>query len=410
MVTLSAPRGIRALALLVLVALCALPFAAARAAPAVDPAAVRLEVVVPEGAAPFVDEMVLVTVRGTYDTTIALETLRQPEFRNFGWMQLGRDSWRQAFVDGKQKTVFERRLALFPHAAGRQTIASFTHRLTLVAGNGERFVHDVVSPPVSVEVAPRPATAGGWWMPARAVTYSDDWDMDAAALVNGATVTRRVTIRAVGVPPQSLPPPPRMRADWLISFFAPETRSVELTPDGPVSTVEWVWRMRPITGEPGHLPAFTIPWYDTAARLPREIVLKSQTIAYAGFSEGQGEAGPIGLLKRNAPILAGAGGFLAALALLLPGLRLRSRAEMAGLLRRLSPDGDARALRRAAAAGDAPAARQAALAYLAPRGGAGIVPGAFARLDAALYGQARERPDLAAFARAVLSARRRRGS
>ena len=321
-----------------------------------------LQVVIdPLPATPFDGEMVLVTIRGVYDVTIALEKLEQPELRNFGWTQLGRDSWSKRRIDGREMTVFERRLALYPHGSTMLTISPFVHHLTLVANNGERFGHDVVSKPVELKVEARPATNGNWWLPARNVEYSDVWDRDPGMLGNGETATRTVTITATGVPPSALPPPPKMVASWLIAFMAPERRSVELTKEnGPVSTVVWQWRFRPARSEPGRMKAFHIPWFDTQSRQMRDIVLGSQRIAFAAIAAPKGPGRVAGYLAANAGGLAALAGALVVFLLLLPGLKLKGRAEIAAEISRLLPDPDRRRLKRAAARGDWPAARKAA--------------------------------------------------
>ena len=321
-----------------------------------------LQVVIdPLPATPYDGEMVLVTIRGVYDVTIALEKLEQPELRNFSWTQLGRDNWGKQRIAGREMTVFERRLALYPHGSGPLTLSPFVHHLTLVAGNGDRFVHDVVSKPVELKVEARPATNGNWWLPARSVEYSDVWDRDPGMLGNGETATRTVTITAAGVPPAALPPPPKMVASWLIAFMAPERRSVQLTKNnGPVSTVVWQWRFRPARSEPGRIPAFHIPWFDTGSRQMRDIVLGSQRIAFSAIAAPKGPGRVAGFLTANAGWLAALAGAFVVFTALLPGLKLKNRTEIAARFRRLLPDPQLRRLKRAAASGDWPRARVAA--------------------------------------------------
>src|SRR5262245_5910015 len=108
----------RAVALVMFWALVA---SGARAAETFDTSGGRLEVateVLPE--TPYEQEMVLITIRGFYPYTIALSELKQPPFRNFGWMQLGRDRWFE--VQGQQMRGFERTMAVFPQRPGRLTI------------------------------------------------------------------------------------------------------------------------------------------------------------------------------------------------------------------------------------------------------------------------------------------------
>ena len=399
-----------------------LPFAALAAAqdappqgvgpPAVAPRDARLSVEVERtGTTPYVGEMVLVTVRGTYDVTIALEKLVQPDLKNFGWIQLGHDSWTHERIDGRDMTVFERRLALYPRRAGTLPIGSFVHQLTLLGDGGGRFVHDVASPPVTLDVAPKPRTDGDWWLPARSVTLEDHWSTDPGHLANDETARRTVRITAVGVMPNALPPPPKMVGKWLIAFMVPEERKVELTKDGPISTVVWRWRMRPSKSEPGRLKAFHIPWFDTRSREMREVVLKSQRLAYAAVDEASAAAPAPSFAARYGDLFAGGAGLVLCLALLLPGRRLLGASELAARARRRLPDPARWQLRLAAWRGDAPAMRAAAMRLRRSRPPDRAAIYALARLDRQVYGrEASERLDLRPIARTILARPRRRRS
>ena len=243
--------------------------------------------------------------------------------------------------------------------------------------------------------------------------------MDPAKLANGATATRTVSITATGVTAEALPPPPKMRARWLISFIAPEERSTELTPKGPISTVTWRWRMRPVSSEPGRLKAFHIPWFDTRSRQMRDVVLSSQRIAFAAIEE-EGAGAALGRLARYGTPIAMGAGLLLTLGALAPGLRLLNRHQIAARLGRFLPDRAAMALRSAARRGDAKAFRHAAVSLVArlpAPSRAAERDRLLAELDRKLYGPAgMDAPlapaDLRRLGRAILTATRgaQRGS
>ncbi|WAJ26978.1 BatD family protein [Antarcticirhabdus aurantiaca] len=362
---------------------------AAPEAPLLDPESARLELIVEQPHADtHVEEMVLVRLRGVYTVAVAIEEMKQPPLVNFGWQQLGRDSWTSAFIDGKKRTVFERRLALYPSRPGRLEIGAFTHLLT-VADGARREKRAVVSAPVAIEVSPIPPDAGGWWLPASRLSYSDEWDRDPSRLASGEVARRTVTIEAVGVPASRLPPRPKMLAEWLITFAEPEERTQAITPDGPVAKVVWRWRMRPVSSEPGLLEAFHIPWYDTQARAVRDIVLRSQRIALEGVLTEAPEPGIGDRLADNAPVLAAAAGFLLTGAVLLPSRRRLRETEWRRLLRRLPVAPERLRLAAAVRRGDAMTARGIVRRMLAEGAtdGEGQARAALRRLDAALFGR-----------------------
>ncbi|WP_413203706.1 hypothetical protein [Rhodospirillum sp. A1_3_36] len=234
---------------------------------------------------PYQGEMILVTVKGYYhNLRIGKETLSTPSTASFDWVQLGRDSWTDTMVDGRKYTLVTRKLAMFPRASGKLTIEPFLHHLTLIGEDGKWFTRNITSSPVTLEVLPPPPDPSrSWWLPARSITYSDVWDRDPATLKDSETATRTVTITALGANPQTLPPAPAMRERWLITFNEPEQRTVQPTEAGPETTVTWIWRLRPITGEPGVIPEVRIPWFDTKDRVPKEIVLAAASIGNVGF-------------------------------------------------------------------------------------------------------------------------------
>lgn len=377
-------------------------------------------IVEPLPEAPYEQEMVLIKIRGIYAKKPARHSLVQPIILDAGWMQLGSDSWTDAMHEGKPVNAYERVMAIFPQKPGKIEIGAFEHRMTFHALDGSWVERVLRSEPVVIEVRPKPATEG-WWLPARGLTLTDSWDRDPDQLGQAELAHRTVTLEARGVEPGRLPPAPEMRSPGIMSFSDPEERSHELTPEGPVSRVTWRWTVRSITSTPAIIEEVRIPWFETTTRELREEVLKEQRVALAGsealelphdslIRQTAAFAIPIGLLL----------GALAAAALLIPGLRFRSRREFTGLLQRLRPDPMVKALRTAARKGDAAAVRSAVQRLLRRDRAAGregvLQPAVFealTRLDQSLFAQSPKLSpapldlDLRALVRGFLRARRR---
>lgn len=332
---------------------------------------------------PFVGEMILVTITGYYDVTIALEKFESVDLPNFTWIQLGRDVWSRGRIGGREFVTMERKLALYPQKAGLQRIGPFKHDLTLMEGKAERFKHEVVSEQIDIEIKPKPATNGGWWFPAREVVMTDEWDMDPSHMANGATATRTIKIVADGQPAEMLPNPPLMSAPWLISFIAPEKRSTEITRNGPIGTVEWTWRLRPSNSEPGEIEAFRIPWFDTTSRNMRELVIASQRVAFAAVAERR-EKEDLGTDYAGIALPA-LFGLLLPVAAILPGRRFLSARLIGSRLSGIFPSRASIGLRWALVRGDARAYRRHA-ARLFHRSGA-PAEDRLRELDRSLYGK-----------------------
>ena len=353
-----------------------------------------LRLVVPE-IQPVVGEMIHVTVRGEYTRQIALETLTFPNSDAYEWMQLGRDRWQDEQIDGRTVRVFERRIAVFPRQAGTFAIGPATHHLTVVGANNLREPLDVEALPATLPVAPFPGESTT--LSARSLTIQDTLSATPGALRDGETLVRRVVLRAEGALPHALPPRPAMREPWLISFASPEQREMQLTPDGPLTTVTWEWHLRPKTGEAGVLPPVAIPWFDTVARQMRTAEIPAIPFGYASFRDNLTGSDRLPARQVRAALLAFAAGAAAGLAVAFTGLSRHRRADMLRILRKYLPFDPTRgALRRAARTGDLFAIRRAAERYLRRRRDLGLpVSGReTALLDQFLY---REPGDAPAF-------------
>ncbi len=363
--------------------------------------------------APYEQEMILIKIRGIYAKKPARHKLEQPIILNAGWMQLGSDSWSDAMHNGKAVNAYERVMAIFPQKAGKIEIGAFTHRMTFHALDGSWVERELRSEPIVIEVLPKPVTKG-WWLPARALTVTDSWDRAPDQLGQAELAHRTVTLEALGVQPGRLPPEPNMRSGGIMSFSDPVERSHELTPDGPVSRVTWRWTVRSITSTPAIIEKLQIPWFDTRTRELREAVLEEQRVGLAG-SEAVIERTD-SLITRSAAFALPVGlvlGALVAAFLLIPGLRVRNRAELSGVLRRFSPDPLAADLRRAARRGDVAAVRFAARRLLRREGQAATrdspVETELGRLDRALFARdpGETQVDLKSFVRSLLRTLRR---
>ncbi|MEM5580844.1 hypothetical protein WNZ15_00175 [Roseibium sp. AS2] len=348
-----------------------------------------LRLLVPE-MRPVVGEMIPVTVRGEYTSRIALETLIFPDSDAYDWMQLARDDWRQARVNGRAVRVLERRIALFPRKAGPVTIGPLTHHLTIATDTGGRAPLDVNAEPLTVQVAPYPADSRP--LAASALKVEDTLSAQPGKLRDGETLIRRVTLTADDTLPHLLPPRPIVRQPWLISFSAPEVREMKPTPQGPETTVIWEWHLRPKTGEPGVLPPVEISWFDTVTRQMQVAQIPAIPFGYASFeanrTSNRSGTGRLSLSQLAIACALFTAGLLAGLGLALSGASPRRKTQVLKLLKRWSPhDPTRRALKAAARTNDLIVLRSATERYLARRRALGLpVPGsATAELDRSIY-------------------------
>ena len=352
---------------------------------------------------PVLGEMLLATLRGEYVGNVAKEDLQVPAFDGWSWMQLGPPVWSDARIDNRATKVYEVRFAFFPQRTGRQTIGAITHRLTFAGAGSVRLEVNATSAPVALDVAPPPPpppVATGmrqpFWMPARAVRLTDAWDPAPDRIAMGEWTRRTVTLEVAGLPPEALPPAPQMAAGNLFSFADGEERTVERTPEGPISKVVWRYRMQPQSTVPAELDNIPITWFDTEGRVWREEMLRGAEVAFAGTALPKAP-GPAA--RRAVPVGLALGALVGGLGLL-PGLGLRRSEALGRLRRRTALWRAAFALRLAEARRDPVAARRALLALLRARGADPTASAALDRLDRHLFGPpGRSGADLAGLTR-----------
>lgn len=443
-------KGFAALARCIPSLLLALP--ALAPACAADVPGARLWVDVdPLGRPPYVQEMVLLRIRGSFTMPITLERLEQPDLAGFRWLKVGRDAWYDTVQDGRQARGFQRTLAVYPQRSGTLSIAPFVHHLTILDAGGARATLELATPPLALAVAPAPVPKEAWWLPAQGLTMTDTWSADPETLQPGQSVRRTVTIEAQGVTDDQLPPQPAIRVPQLIAFpdepqretvigVAPVAATGEQKrqtlpkpgrlaevrgADGPKAKVAYAWEIRPTSDRAVDLPEIRIPWFDTGRNAMALAVLPARTVAIA-------PAGPtLAEMERGLGIAAAAGAAnapryadwtLAAMAFLLAlvaSLLLAGRSLGIGALRqRLHAALDLRrtlgALSASAAAGRPAEAWQALRRLTALDGPVGWLASPEARsaaaaLEAAAFGPMS--PDAAGVRSAaadLLRARRRR--
>ena len=327
-----------------------------------------------------VGEMIPITIRAVYDLKIANEKLEILGTDSFDWIQTGPDDWYEEMIDGLSRIVMERHLAVWPKQAGMVTFGPVIHHLTVIDKQSQRQDMDVTAQPLALSVGAFPIDRG-WHLSAEAVELTDELSADAGHLPDGATVIRKVTLRALGALPEQLPPRPVVSENWLITFAAPVQRELFLTAEGPVAQVIWTWEFRPHTGEPGVLEGVTIPYFNAATRRMDSVAIPALPIAVASFFDAQTLSGVIA--ARQIWTLTGLAVAGLIFGLGVAALRLAPDATAEGwakVRRRWSPLPRLR-LWQARRRGDLLAERRAAQ-------DAGLSPERLAALDRRIYGRA----------------------
>lgn len=316
---------------------------------------------------PYVGEMIMLRMRSFIRADIVLDRIKQPPLINFDSQQLGRDKPIEAMVNGFNVAGFERDVAIFPQQSGRLIIDPFIRAVTIVTGDNKRVEAEFASKPIFVDVQNHEGVAppGTWWLPAKSVTVTESWSQPPDEIKPGTLARRTITVEAVGLTADRLPPAPDMLVPGTIAFKGPAVRETKISEDGPVARATYQWDIRPISASPARMPAIHLAWFDIGERRMRDAVIPDIWVANVGTLMHTSQEKPKGWkdIYLSPPVLfAGFCGFAWALALI--GLLVFQRgARLPAPVRR-----QVRALKRAGRRGDAAAFEAAAegLARLAP--------------------------------------------
>ena len=210
---------------------------------------------------------------------------------------------------GQDFRVLERHYAIFPERSGELVIPPMeltgrlierpTDRLWQPSVRGRRV--RVASEPLTLTVAPRPASYGGdEWLPARALELSESFS-DATSIRVGEPVTRTVIVDAVGLEENMLEAPV-----W------PALEQARIYPDQPQGISrddgQWVlghreYRYAVVPDVPGvlELPELRLVWWDTQKDQEQVAVLPARRLevlpaAVSAAPEAPASAEPVASL------------------------------------------------------------------------------------------------------------------
>lgn len=226
---------------------------------------------------PQVNEQVLYTVKLYNSRRLLDASYEPPSIENGLLIPVGSGRHYQTTENGRLYTVEEQQYAIFPQKSGKITINPPTINA---------LIYDTVPQPVSVkaarltlEVQPIPNTFKGIdWLPAKQVTLSESYDKNLEKLTKGSTVTRLITLRAVGFPSQLLPKLTFSNTHSFSVYPEKATQKNTFQREDIIgsSTIKVIY----LLNHAGKvvLPVLKLPWFNTVTGKQEIAILPEQTI------------------------------------------------------------------------------------------------------------------------------------
>ncbi len=235
--------------------------------------------------------------------------ITEPSSPDYVLERRGEDRTSRMTQDGKPVTVIERDYLLRPQKSGTLSVAPFTLRGTVAdrdARTNDPFadffnrspfggmgspLSAMLNPgrpvtlrttPLALEIKARPTASADWFLPAKAVSLTAEWQPAQPEFRVGEAVTRHVRIEALGATEVQLPDIALPEVAGA-SVYSEGSKSASIdTPKGTAAVRDFTFSVIPTTGGTLILPEVRLNWFDTAAEEARTAILPAQTISVEG--------------------------------------------------------------------------------------------------------------------------------
>lgn len=159
---------------------------------------------------PYVQSQVIFTLRYYHLGTMVRGQIEPPQFPNMLHERIRNQHTFERRVKGRVYRVYEWVYALHPQTSGEIVIPPQTFEGTLLNDRQLRLVSEQTTP-IKLQVKPIPSSypPNEPWLPAKQLTFTEQWTQQTTELKVGDTLGRRLTIQASGLKSSQIPD-----ADW----------------------------------------------------------------------------------------------------------------------------------------------------------------------------------------------------
>jgi len=266
-------------------ALTVLPMPSGGSAAAGDDVFLEIE---SEPVDPYVQQQVRYTVRLYYAVTLLEGQLEEPQASGAQVRRLGQDVQYQKMLDERRYSVVERHYAIVPEASGRLEIPGpqFRGRALRTGGYGSLMNPNANlgarGNAIALEVRTRPATASTPWLPAQALSLTDESGDSPTTLQVGEPLTLTLRLSAQGLAAEQLPELVLPAIDGAEVY--PDQETNQTRDDGAWLRGERVRKFAVVPTRAGKLvlPEIAVAWWDVANDRAARAVLPSREWSVAG--------------------------------------------------------------------------------------------------------------------------------
>lgn len=255
----------------------------------------------------YVQEEIPLTLRVTAGQGFRSGTISAPASPDYILEQRGEDRSSQSTLGGKPVTLIERDYMLRPQKSGALTIAPFVlqgkeddptaQALTQqdpfdnvfdqspfgLMFNAQRDI-TLRTPPIALDVKANPTNTQEWFLPAKAVEITAEWDPETPQLRVGEAVTRHVRLQALGATQVQLPDLALPQVTNAKIYLESSNAGSVDTAEGTAAVRDFAYSIVPTSGGEITLPEVAVTWFNTASETTQIAKLPAQTLRVEGPS------------------------------------------------------------------------------------------------------------------------------
>ena len=226
----------------------------------------------------YVGQRLVATVELKHRHPIFEEQLTLPAFEGFDVLaEFEERRTIEELDDENSWRVTAWRYHLFPQRSGNLTISGVQWTGTSVKSRTQRSAFSRQSTETFLTI--KPSTQNNeWWLPAGALSLSDQWSKDPRELSAGDEIIRTITLDAENVLASHLPTVTPLESRALSSTLIAQTRDQQLTNGTVRATATFTYRMVAQSPIPVFLDTVRVPWFNTKENTNKEAIIPARRI------------------------------------------------------------------------------------------------------------------------------------
>ena len=215
---------------------------------------------------PFINQQVVYTVKLMNRQQLFDPQYIAPHVEDAFLIPLGESRHYQTQYKSKSYDVDEQRYAIFPQKKGNLRILPPSFNALAYNGMSPSRL-SLQAKPITLNIKAKPLNETSKnWLPSSKVTISEEYDNSESSLDEGRTITRTVTIEAMGLMAQLLPSLTFSGNEYYNSYSNKPTIKNELKNGELWGTT--ITKVTYVLKQAGHvtLPAIEVPWYNVTTK------------------------------------------------------------------------------------------------------------------------------------------------